>query len=227
MFKKTSKKIKKNSSYKSYLSQALIVMPMAVIGLGMVHPETTQAANISGLYTTGVDDLGNLLPVGIPDNHYTILETGSNAITMNSHPWLPNGPNSLWLWENSNGLPTFVTRTFRTTFDLTGLDPSTASITGRWITDDSGLDIRINGISTGQTSGGENIFDFNITNGFVSGINTLDFVVQDAGVISAFRVTEISGTAFSFQSVPESSNLVGVWGIATLLGAGTIFKRRT
>ena len=100
------------------------------------------------------------------------------------------------MWETETGQPTNVTRTFRLTFDLTGLDPSTATITGQWATDNFGPDILINGMSTGNTSGGFGSFTaFSVSSGFVDGINTLDFVVQDFGVIAGFRVGEISGMA--------------------------------
>ena len=35
--------------------------------------------------------------------------------------YIANDSSSRWIWENSNGQPTNVIRTFRTTFDLTGL----------------------------------------------------------------------------------------------------------
>lgn len=43
--------------------------------------------------------------------------------------------------------PTKVTRTFRTTFDLTGLDPTTAVINGLWGVDVFGEDMLLNGVS--------------------------------------------------------------------------------
>ena len=44
------------------------------------------------------------------------------------------------------------TYAYRTTFDLTGLDPASAMIIGNWSVDNVGLDILINGISLGITT---------------------------------------------------------------------------
>ena len=41
---------------------------------------------------------------------------------------------------------------YRTTFDLTGFDPTTAMISGIWSADDRGIDILINGTSTSRRS---------------------------------------------------------------------------
>ena len=61
---------------------------------------------------------------------------------------------------------------------------------------------------------------FSINSGFVAGLNTLDFVVEDVGVISGFRVAEISGTA---SPVPEPLTILGS---ATALGFGALLKRQ-
>lgn len=194
---------------------------MVLIGLSA---SPAQGAVIPGLYTTGVDSAGAALGLGVADPHYIVLDgaiAGSSAVTMSSIPgsYISNDSSSLWIWESANGFPTNVTRTFRISFDLTGLDPSTANITGTWATDNSGVDIRINGVSTGHTSGSFTSYSsFALSSGFVHGLNTLDFVVQDLGVISGFRVGSISGTADAVsdpgQSVPEPASL------ALIIGAG-------
>jgi hypothetical protein len=87
--------------------------------------------------------------------------------------------------------------------DLTGLDPTTALVTGQWATDNAGNDILINGISTAQTSGGFNTFTaFMISSNFVPGINTVDFVVEDLAISLGFARN------FSQQSVDPPSNTV-------------------
>jgi hypothetical protein len=106
------------------------------------------------------------------------------------------------VWQNADGQPANVTRTFRTTFDLTGFDPRTAVIRGSWATDNSGLDIRLNGNSTGialPTSSGTN---YSVLHPIIindpaflqQGINTLEFVVEDTGGVAGFRA-ELTGTA--------------------------------
>ena len=184
-----------------------------IVGLGLVlTPLQSFGAVITGLFPTGVNSSGNVLGLGILDSHYIVLDgstPGANAVTMSSIPstYIPNDATSLWIWENANGQPTNVTRTFRTSFDLTGLDPGTARISGAWATDNFGLDILINGVSTGLSSPTFTSYTpFTIASGFVPGVNTLDFVVQDVGAISGFRVGSLTGTANLL--VPEPSTLL-------------------
>lgn len=188
------------------------------LALFMIALPTTAGAVSITVFNTGVDASGNPLAAGATDPHYTVVETGTSAEVMASVPgsYVPNNASSQWIWENANGQPINVTRTFRTSFDLSGLDPTSAVITGVWGTDNSGLDILINSASTGNTSGGfGSLTAFNITSGFLPGVNTLDFIVRDTGVISGFRA-EVSGTAdLLVASVPEPSLLL-------LLGSGLV-----
>ncbi len=160
------------------------------------------AQPIDTLFSTGVDAFGSPLVSGSVDSNYTVLESGSSAEVLNRLPssYFPNDVNSQWIWQQSDGRPTNVTRTFRTQFDLTGFDSSTAVIQGLWGADNQGIDILINGVSTGNslpgviTSNFSQLHGFEISSGFLSGINTLDFIIQDNGSVSAFRA-ELSGTA--------------------------------
>ncbi|MBX9579709.1 MAG: hypothetical protein K2X87_05315, partial [Gemmataceae bacterium] len=171
----------------------------------------SDAAVIPGLFNTGVDAAGVGLPDGtVGDPHYSliIVPGGTTEILVRTSAggfpippyfvgdettstWI--GPNNDFILDGPEG--TYV---YRTTFDLTGLDPSTAVITGGWSTDNNGVDILINGVSTGYTTAFEQFAigfaDFTISDGFVDGINTLDFVVNNGGGPTALRV-ELSGTA--------------------------------
>ena len=66
------------------------------------------------------------------------------------------------------------------TFDLTLFDPATAVVSGRWTTDNAGS-IWLNGTNFGSIGpvvyGSTTAFSF--TNGFVSGLNYLDFHVNN------------------------------------------------
>ncbi|GGA21811.1 PEP-CTERM sorting domain-containing protein [Okeania sp. KiyG1] len=190
-------------------------------------PSNAENIPIPDLFPTGVDSSGTILGDGVADPNYNILETTSSGIVVNQanvpSVWFPNNSNSRWIWETATGQPTNVTRTFRTTFDLTGFDPNTASISGEWAVDNEGLDILINGISTGQTSSGfRNLDSFSINDGFVSGLNTLDFIAFDFGISSGFRVDSISGSAeLIAEPIPEPSSLLGLV-VAGLLGTASI-----
>src|SRR5437016_3623537 len=69
---------------------------------------------------------------------------------------------------------------YRTTFDLTGLDPTTAVLNGQWAADNLGL-IQLNGVTVPNSAsqGYRSFTIFSITSGFVQGINTLDFIVTN------------------------------------------------
>jgi hypothetical protein len=163
-----------------------------------------------------------ILPDGAVDSHYTIISRPFTPFPVPAivvaqdgfpiPPWVANGPNSKWVGNNVGGDsgPTGL-YLFRTTFDLTGLDPSTASLSGKWSTDNNGLDILINGSGTGNTTGFADfgsLHPFTISSGFVSGINTLDFAFYDGGVAAGLRVDGLDGKADPVPSAtPEPCSL--------------------
>ncbi|MCX6955611.1 MAG: VPDSG-CTERM sorting domain-containing protein [Verrucomicrobia bacterium] len=173
-----------------------------------------------GLFNTGVNSSGVGLALGANDSHYDVVQNGlADAVVVSSPPgvWLANTSASEWIWQAASGQPTNVDRTFRTTFDMTGLSLSSAVINGRWSTDNLGMDILVNGVSTGQTATGfTSWFNFSIGSGLlVSGVNTIDFVVRDQGSISGFRAEFTTATA-SAAGVPDGGTTV------VLLGAGLL-----
>ncbi len=185
------------------------------LGAGGVNAEP-----IPGLFNTGVNDSGVLLSGGAVDAHWQLMQSadgsypGPNAYVVNdgwpiqSGVWMLNGPDSKWISaradQNQQVNSAYGNQpgdyVFRITCDLTGLEPSTAVITGQWSSDNAGIDVRLNGVSTGINSDGN--FGawtpmFTIDSGFQEGVNVLDFVVNNAGTAVnplGFRA-ELSGTA--------------------------------
>ncbi len=172
---------------------------------------------IPGVFNTGVDDFGDALADIMVDSHYRLVVNAdgpspdaivqdSTAFPIATGPWVANNAGSKWVGPrfNTAGAAGLAqgngTYTYRLTFDLTGLDPATARISGVWATDNFGIDILVNGQSTGQANGAQFVAftPFTVTNGFVSGLNTIDFTVQNVDAVAGYtglRVDQIRGIA--------------------------------
>lgn len=87
---------------------------------------------------------------------------------------------------------------------------STVSVSGLWGTDDWGLDIEINTIPTGQVRHGfTTLVPFSITSGLQIRLNTIEFLVQNAGGPTGLRVDKIRG---DYSLVPEPGTPVRLGG---------------
>ena len=178
------------------------------------------------IYATGVDDSGIQLAGGGNDPHYTTDSTGEAAVVLSSSNYWSQWPSSSsgGKWINfADSWYTYGSNiAFSTTFDLTGMDPLTAVLSGSWTCDNGGT-ILLNGASTGITLGYadySSLFGFTISSGFKEGVNTLTFVVSSMDSADGLLVSQISGTA---SPVPEPGTLA-------LLGAAglglAVFARR-
>jgi len=203
---------------------------------------TNSHANpITTLFNTGVDAFGSVLPDGtIGDPHYNLITVpgGTTDIRIRTsaggYPIPPYiGDNTLSRWIGPNNDPQLDgpigTYVYRTTFDVTGLILSTASIAGGWSSDNNRVDILLNGISIGNgptsfTQFSTGFVPFSIASGFVAGVNTLDFVLYNGGGPTSLRV-EMSGSA-SPVGVPDGgSTFVLLGGVMSLLG--TAWRKMT
>lgn len=229
----------------------IIVMVAAVAFSVILGAELSHSAAIT-LYNTGVDDSFNLLSGGSIDPHYQLVSSPDTTfagpaayISYDGWPltggnrWLSNGPDSKWISPRSTtGLDIYYPTgsgvadgyyTYRTSFDLSGLNPDTAVIDGWWVSDNFGVNLILNGVITGFTSNGDFMGGtkpnntFHLDSGFISGVNTLDFTVYNAplgfnGINPSGLRVELSGTA---APVPEPSTmfLMGS-GLAGLVGYG-------
>jgi len=175
-----------------------------------------QAAPLT-VFSTGVDASGTPLADGATDPHYKLFISPGTQLDIRvgetGYPLAPIGPyigadgTSAWIGPNqSSFLAAPGVYDYRTTIDLTGFDPATASIAGRWASDDEGT-IRLNGIATGLASERFDSFSaFALNSGFVAGLNTIDFIVNNGGDSAnptALRVQFTSATA----EVPEPATL--------------------
>ena len=173
----------------------------------------THEATLATLFGTGVDATGHLAANWATDLHYTLVSVpgGSDVVRVatadNGYPigaWIVGTGASSWIGPASDDVLNgpggqYV---YRTTFDLTGIDPASVSISGMWAADDFGAEILINGMSEGYatwSSPGYWSFEtFTVTGGFVEGINTLDFVVNNGGGPTGLRV-EMTGTVSTIE----------------------------
>jgi hypothetical protein len=152
-------------------------------------------ATMPAVRSTGTDVNGVLLPEGAVDPNWTITAkpgvTGTfQAFATKGDPiWYPNRDSSRWISAKpdatTNDLP--GSYTYRTSFDLTGFDPSTVQLLMEISVDDELVDVKINNQSTGlKITTGESPFvashGLTITSGFNAGINTLEFIVVNQNV---------------------------------------------
>jgi hypothetical protein len=173
---------------------------------------------IPGLFSTGVDDNHAVLRDLAVDPHYKLITNpdgpstdaivhDSSAFPFDSGRWMTNSATSKWIAPRGNTAEAAsLNYIYRLTFDLSGFDPGTALITGRWATDDDGSDIRLNGISTRNQhyDRSRSFTAFTITNGFVAGLNKLDFLVFNAGQgPTGLRVDGIAGGAKRLKSAED------------------------
>ena len=171
---------------------------------------------VPGLFNTGVDASGRPLAEDAKDTHYVLTLGGTDAFAATAAgrfpipPWLGDNTLSAWIspsltTDGPSSGPSGTSYRYETTFDLTGFNPTTARLAGRWATDNRGADILINGVSTGQSNPTEFAAwtPFQITSGFVAGVNRITFVVNN-------------GTAGSPAGIDPTGLRAEVWGSASL-----------
>lgn len=181
-----------------------------------------------GPYNTGVDNAGVVLADNTIDTHYSISGGSTFAATSAGGypigPWLGDNGSSAWIAPTTNTYGGYA-YTYTTTFDLTGINLSTALLKGRLATDDQLTGLRINGTAVtlpASTTGYSYWTDFAVATGFISGVNSLSFdVLNSGGGPTGLRV-EFTGNQLTPVPEPESYALA----LAGLMTVGVLARRR-
>jgi hypothetical protein len=218
----------------SYFAKTIQLFATTVTVI-LLTGQGAQAQTLLNLYNTGMSTpwySGSPLAFnnGTVDTHWTIasMPSGSptNAITaLNHSAWLANSSTSKWIndtGDGNNNSP-FGDYTYRTTFELAGgTNLNAVALSFQIAVDNSLVRIDLNGVNTGLSSGASYAAwssPMNISSGFQTGTNTLDFVINNAGGSpnpQGLRVEFLSATI-----APEPSAL-----ILAMLGGIVVLRRR-
>ena len=166
--------------------------------------------SIPTLFNSGLDAARVPLAPGSFDPHYQLTLSAQSAppppaipatVILNHPAWLANDGSSTWLGPINPGANNAAAGpyNFRTTFDLTGYSTAGAGLLLNFTADNQLTNVLLIGTARGIYFAGFNAFsgNFSLTNGFVAGTNTLDFLTVNDGPganPAGFRV-KVSGTA--------------------------------
>lgn len=170
---------------------------------------------------------------GAVDTHYALTSSadptgaGPSAFVVEPIPaWAPNSADAKWISPvaatGANLNPGNFT--YQTTFDLTGLDETTAELSGNIAADNSVI-VMLNGVQVFAGSVSVSFASsaaFSITSGFIAGVNTLQFIVNNGGTAPnpTGLLVQISGSANS----PSGPQAIGIFGTGVLSGTVESFE---
>lgn len=210
--------------------RSAMVSIMLVAGSAAAAPFITLDNGFT-LFSTGVGSDGQVIGFGEVDTNYKLAfqaEGTADDSLFASNP-IPvnygiNTSSSVWLQLFANGNLDADQGTYTATYliDLTGLNIASVGLTGSWITDNLGIDILVNGGSTGLGNTGNflddnwrsnpvNQFTLTAVDGLVAGLNTVQFVWENPWGPTGFRV-EWEG-ATGVVPTPAVASLMGLGGM--------------
>jgi PEP-CTERM motif len=207
-----------------------------LVCLALIATATQAAASpVTGVFNTGVNAAGSALTGGngVADPHWQVGRV--QAVTYFNGSYQADTAASRWISLSAEGGPNAAGTNFYAlslTFDLTGFNPATARLSGRWSADNCG-NIDLNGVTSSglistcnDASSFQNWTSFSFTSGFVAGINTISIFLQNTGGPTAARLEFLLSSVdpIGGNSAPEPATLA-LLGLA-LIGAGWMRSRK-
>lgn len=206
------------------MNKVISILIVLVITCNLV-----QAGMIQGLFNTGVDGSGSVLPLFSLDPHYALTGPSSPAIVIDRYvgpggnEWIAAPVGSAWIGPSSSYQTDPVgLYTYSLSFELTGLDPGLVTISGLLAADNT-PEIYLNGLNVGFSHPTQyfSLEPFTISNGFQAGINTLEFRVSNNPTSghnpTGLLVADLTGTASPIPAPGAiwllGTGLIGIMGI--------------
>ena len=208
---------RRQGSARGGAGRAVLFTLATAVWLGLSLSARASEVEIPGLFNTGVDAQGTVLPVGSPELHHSLAGPVSPAFVINPHPhWVAPPPDAAWIGPSdgvfSDPVGTYV---YTIAFDLAGLDPSTARITGK-LAADNGPSILLNGVDIGFTHSGQfgYLKEFNVDTGFIEGVNTMEVWVVNEPCVGCLNPTGLLVADFTgWAQLPSIDVAMGDNGI--------------
>jgi hypothetical protein len=216
------------------LLAALLLATSAPLARGGFVANVSTGLNASGnvITTGGVNDANwtvtqdpTYSPTGIPQTVFP-GNVGWFPGGGGNPPWVANDSNSDWITRNANTTNNGpAPYTFTRTFNLTGYNLATATLSGEWAIDDTGT-LALNGHTLGTLTGQVAYGTLNSFSApgadFVQGVNTLTITMTSNDQL--YEGVRLTGSVTA-TAVPEpSSLLLGGFGVL-ILGARLRWKR--
>jgi len=190
---------------KAFFLASLFLQVIALAGTITVH-------------NTGVNSSDALVAPGAQASFWTLSAEPAGAVeAIGSNPfrfnccYFPDTATAAWVSPQANGnAGAGGFYTYDLVINLTGLDPTTASISGIFGTDNDGS-IFLNSNAAAATTcfacfGAPTTFTIN--SGFVAGLNTIHVKVDNGGDPTAFFVSFTSAIAGGGSAVPEPATIL-------------------